>query len=83
VITLQEPHSEFVYLLLTEANFTDIESVVDGSDVFFMGPDGACLPYAVMHFDKELRELHVAVNPQGNTVIYMGYGGENPCAGTG
>ena len=79
VITLPEPRSDYIYMVFTEANFTDITTVIDGSDIFFVDNSGKCLSHGVIYFDKNLKTLHVIVNPEENTVIYMGYGGENPC----
>lgn len=79
VITFSQPYSGFVSFTLTQNNFTDITQVVDGSDVYFIDPLGSCLPYAVILYDQLSVSLQVAVNPGNNTVVYMLYGGVNPC----
>jgi hypothetical protein len=81
VIAFAQTHSEFVALILTRANFTDIGLIRDGSDVFFADPTGKCLYYSVLHLDKSAGILIVLVNPAGNAVIFMLYGGENACPG--
>jgi len=78
VVVLAKPHNELVYLYFTPANFTDISSVRDGSDIFFVDSSGRCLYYSVLHLEPA-SSVHVAVNPEGNAVIYMLYGGLNAC----
>jgi hypothetical protein len=78
-LIFSEPYSEFVALTLTSLNFTDIELVQDGSDVFFVDPLGNCLHYGVLHLDKSAGILMVIVNPADNTAIFMLYGGANAC----
>jgi len=71
--------SNFVYITLTGQNFTDITSVLDGTDVYFLSQTGACLYYNVINFDKNNLMLNVAVNPANNTMVYLLYGGTNAC----
>jgi hypothetical protein len=79
VLALGEAYSEFVTLILTPENFTDIGLVQDGTDIFFLDQAGRCLHYSVLYLDKSAGILVVAVNPEGNTVIFMLYGGANAC----
>jgi hypothetical protein len=81
MIHFAQAYSEFVALTLTHANFADMGFIIDGSDVFFVDPAGKCLYYSVLHLDKSAGILIVTVNPAGNTVIFMLYGGENACPG--
>ena len=77
VLFFDEPINSFVYLRLDPSNFADIGNVIDGSDVYFIDGNSACLFYSIINFQEDL--LEVSVNPQGNTIIYMLYGGENIC----
>jgi len=80
VISLPEPYYGFVSITLTPANFTDIQYVLDGSDVYLVDPTGRCLRYAVLLFDRESLTLVVAFDPEGSTTVYLLYGGTNPCS---
>jgi len=79
VILLPQSFNKYILVYLTRDNFTDIALVRDGSDVYFVDGSGGCLYHEVLVFDRTAGKLYVAVNPVGNTVIYMLYGGENPC----
>jgi len=79
-VVIPEPIHGFVVLRLTAANFTDIVYVRDGSDVYPVDPRGTCLRYSVLYFSKEGGLLLLAVDPEGNTLIHVIYGGENPCS---
>jgi hypothetical protein len=79
VLTFPNATNSFVYIVLTSQNFTDITSVIDGSDVYFVDQTGACLYYSVINFDKTNLVLNVAVNPANNTAVYLLYGGTNAC----
>jgi hypothetical protein len=79
VLVFSEAYSEFITLTLTPTNFTDITLVQDGSDIFFLDQAGRCLYYSVLYLDKSAGILVVAVNPEGNTMIFMLYGGANSC----
>ena len=78
-IEFPEPVSEFVAFTLTSANFTDIDLVKTIEDIYFTDPAGQCLPYAMLYADLSKKVITVAVNPQNNTIVYMLYGGANPC----
>jgi hypothetical protein len=79
VISLQQEYSGFIALVFTTGNFTDVSLVQDGSDVFFIDSLGNCLYYSLLHLDRQAGIMIVVVNPAGNTVIYMLYGGLNKC----
>ncbi len=79
VLSFTSVINEFVALTLTSTNFTDIDRVLDGLDVYFLDSAGNCLYYSVIHFDKTSKILVVTVNSANNTVIYMLYGGVNEC----
>jgi hypothetical protein len=79
-IVFSRQYSVFIAFTLTSANFTDFNLVRGGSDIYFTDPAGRCLHYAVLYLDKAGQVLKVAVNPANSTIIYMLYGGSNPCA---
>jgi hypothetical protein len=79
VLLFPNATDSYVYVTLTSQNFTDITSVIDGSDVYFLDQTGACLYYNVIYFDKANLILYVAVNPANNTAVYLLYGGTNEC----
>jgi len=83
VISLPQAYSQFITLYFTADNFTDMGLIQDGSDIFFLDPSGSCLYYSVLYLDKTAGALYVAVNPDGNTAVYMLYGGVNSCPGYG
>jgi hypothetical protein len=72
-------YSVFIAFTLTNANFTDFNLVRDGTDIYFTDASGKCLYYSVLYLDKASQVLKVAVNPANNTIVYMLYGGSNPC----
>jgi hypothetical protein len=78
-IIFSKQYSTFVAFTLTSYNFTDFNLIRGGSDIYFTDPAGRCLYYIVLHLDKAGQLLKVAVNPANSTVIYMLYGGANPC----
>ena len=79
IISFPQPYKDFVLVYLTKNMFADITFIRDGSDVYFIDGRGACLYYSIVYFGKEAGELYFTVNPAGNTIIYMLYGGENQC----
>lgn len=64
-------------LVLTEANFTDWASVIDGSDVYFVNERGEPQYYSVLYLSKSDRVLIVYVVAT-SVVVFMVYGGSNP-----
>jgi hypothetical protein len=78
-IVFSKQYSTFVAFTLTSYNFTDFNLVRDGTDIYFTDASGTCLYYSVLYLDKASQVLKVAVNPANNTIIYMLYGGANPC----
>ena len=72
----------FTTYTLTPYNFTDFNLVRDGNDIYFMNHYGICIPYTVIYLSKSEGLLTVSFNPMNNTVIYMMYGGDNPCTDT-
>jgi hypothetical protein len=78
-IVFSKQYSTFIAFTLTNANFTDFSLVRDSSDIYFTDASGMCLYYSVLYLDKASQVLKTAVNPANNTIIYMLYGGSNPC----
>jgi hypothetical protein len=78
-IVFSKQYSVFIAFTLTNANFTDFNLVRDGTDIYFTDASGKCLYYSVLYLDKASQVLKVAVNPANNTIVYMLYGGSNPC----
>jgi len=66
---------------LTSREFTDWQSVADGSDIYFLNPDGTPLNYSIIYLSKEQKTLTFAVRLTGSPTVFMLYGGANPYAG--
>ena len=65
---------------LTSREFTDWGSIADGSDIYFINPDGTPLYYSIIYLSKAEGILVFAVELSGSDYVYMLYGGANPYA---
>lgn len=65
---------------LTSREFTDWNAIADGSDIYFINPDGTPLYYSIIYLSKTEGILVFAVELSGSDYVYMFYGGSNPYA---
>jgi hypothetical protein len=65
---------------LTSREFTDWGSIADGSDIYFINPDGTPLYYSIVYLSKAEGVLVFAVELRGSDYVFMLYGGANPYA---
>jgi hypothetical protein len=70
----------WVVATLTSREFADWGSIADGSDIYFINPDGTPLYYSIIYLSKVEKILVFAVELRGSDRVLMLYGGVNPYA---
>lgn len=78
-LNLTEPAGWF-FISLTSREFTDWRRIADGSDIYFLDPQGRPLRYSILCLDKDAGRLDALVELSGVSTIFMVYGGANPYA---
>jgi hypothetical protein len=70
--------SGWVTSMLNSSTFADWNSIIDGSDIFFLDPSGNPTNYSIIYLDKTSQILYFSVYLNNFSMVYMLYGGANP-----